>query len=240
MNEGTVLFPRLRPFLALATAELLLFTNACMIGPRYQRPAASAPPTFKESPPAGWKEAQPNDGALRGKWWEVYNDPRLNALEEQVSISNQNVLAAEAQFRAAREAVRVARAGLFPTLTTAPSASRSANGASPTVLHNYTLPADVSYLIDVWGTIRRGVAAGSATAQASAAQLENARLLYQADLATDYFQIQGLDASRQLLEATVKSYEQYVQLTQDRYDGGVASKADVALAQTQLETVRAQ
>jgi NodT family efflux transporter outer membrane factor (OMF) lipoprotein len=240
MNEGTVLFPRLRPFLAVATAGLLFFANGCMIGPRYQRPAASAPTAFKEPPPAGWKKAQANDGALRGKWWEVYNDPRLNALEEQVSISNQNVLAAEAQFRAAREAVRVARAGLFPTLTTAPAALRSANGASTGVLHNYTLPVDVSYLIDVWGAIRRGVAAGSATAQASAAQLENARLLYQADLATDYFQIQGLDASRQLLETTVKSYEQYVQLTQDRYDGGVASKADVALAQTQLETVRAQ
>ncbi len=211
-----------------------------MIGPKYQRPGAPASPAFKEELPAGWKEAQPNDGALRGKWWKVYNDPRLDALEDQVSISNQNVLAADAQFRAAKAAVRVARAGLFPTVTTAPSATRSGAGAASGVRRLYTIPIDFVYQIDIWGSIRRGVAANSAIAQASAAELENARLLYQAELAADYFQIQGLDAARQLLDATVKSYEQYVQLTQDRYDGGVASMGDVALAQTQLETARAQ
>ena len=196
---------------------------------------------FKEAPPAGWKEAQPNDGALRGKWWEIYHDPRFNALEDQVAISNQNVLAAEAQFHAAKASVRVARAGLFPTVTAAPSAADSGAGSASGVRGLYTLPIDlVAYQVDIWGSIRRGVAANSAVAQASAAQLENARLLYEAELAADYFQIQGLDASRQLLEATVKSSEQYVQLTQDRFDGGVTSKGDVALAQTQLETVRAQ
>lgn len=237
MNESTSL--RRRMSIVLLTAGLLLFTNACMVGPRYQRPAAPAPPAFKEAPPAGWKEAQPADGALRGKWWEVYKDPRLNALEDQVSISNQNVLAAEAQFREAKAAVQVARAGLFPTVTAAPSGTNSGTGASGT-RRLYTIPIGLAYQADVWGSIRRGVAANSAVAQASAAQLENARLLYQAELATDYFQIQGLDASRQLLDATVKSYEQYVQLTQDRFVGGVASQGDVALAQTQLETARAQ
>jgi outer membrane protein TolC len=103
-----------------------------------------------------------------------------------------------------------------------------------------TIPIDLTYQTDVWGSIRRSVAENSAIAQASAAELENARLLYQAELASDYFQIQGLDAQRQLLDVTVKSYEQYVQLTQDRYDGGVASKGDVAQAQTQLETARAE
>ena len=240
MNEGTF-SNGLRPSMILGTAGLLLFANACMVGPRYQRPGAPAPVAFKEAPPAGWKEAQPNDGALRGKWWEVYTDPRLNALEEQVNISNQNVLAAEAQFRAAKAAVRVSRAGLFPTITATPSASDSGSGSTSGVRGLYTLPLDVvAYEVDIWGSIRRGVAANSAVAQASAAQLENARLLYQAELASDYYQIQGLDASRQLLDATVKSYEQYVQLTQDRFDGGVASKGDVALAQTQLETARAQ
>jgi NodT family efflux transporter outer membrane factor (OMF) lipoprotein len=240
MNEG-IFSNGLRPSMILGTAGLLLFANACMVGPRYQRPGAPAPVAFKEAPPAGWKEAQPNDGALRGKWWEVYTDPRLNALEEQVNISNQNVLAAEAQFRAAKAAVRVSRAGLFPTITATPSASDSGSGSTSGVRGLYTLPLDVvAYEVDIWGSIRRGVAANSAVAQASAAQLENARLLYQAELASDYFQIQGLDASRQLLDATVKSYEQYVQLTQDRFDGGVASKGDVALAQTQLETARAQ
>jgi NodT family efflux transporter outer membrane factor (OMF) lipoprotein len=240
MNKGTAFSGRLRSSIVLGTAGLLLFANACMVGPKYQRPAAPAPVAFKEAPPAGWKEAQPNDGALRGKWWEIYGDPRLNALEDQIAISNQNVLAAEAQFQAAKASVRVARAGQFPTVTAAPSATGSGTGASGSK-GLYTLPIDlVAYQVDIWGAIRRGVAASSAVAQASAAQLENARLLYQAELASDYFQIQGLDASRQLLDATVKSYEQYVQLTQDRFDGGVASKGDVAQAQTQLETVRAQ
>lgn len=230
---------RIRPWVVLAAGGLALFSNACMIGPKYQRPSALARPAFKEDPPDGWKEAQPNDAALRGQWWKVYNDPRLDTLEDQVSISNQNVLAAGAQFREAKESMRIARSGLFPTFTTAPSAARSGTGAAG-VQNLYTLPLDGGYQIDVWGSIRRSVAANSAIAQAAAADLENARLLYQAELAADYFQIQGLDASRQLLESTVKSFEQYVQLTQDRYDGGVASMGDVALAQTQLETARAQ
>jgi NodT family efflux transporter outer membrane factor (OMF) lipoprotein len=225
MNNSTLVW---------GTAGWLLLSSACMIGPKYQRPGAPAPPAFKEAPPAGWKEAQPNDGALRGQWWKVYNDPRLDALEDQVSISNQNVLAAEAQFRAAKAAVSVARGGLFPTATAAPSGTRSRTGGL------YTIPVDVAWQIDIWGSIRRGVAANSALAQASAAQLENARLLYQAELAGDYFQIQGFDASQQLLDATVKSYERNVQLTQDRFDGGVASQGDVALAQTQLETARVE
>jgi len=226
------------PTIVWGTAGLLLFSSACMIGPKYQRPGAPAPPAFKEEPPAGWKAAQPNDGALRGTWWKVYNDPRLDALEDQVSISNQNVLAAEAQFREAKAAVSIARAGLFPTVNAAPSVADSGTGAPSSVRRLYTIPVDLAYQIDVWGSIRRGVAANSALAQASAAQLENARLLYQAELAADYFQIQGLDALRELLDATVKSYERYVQLTQDRFVGGVASKGDVALAQTQLETAR--
>jgi NodT family efflux transporter outer membrane factor (OMF) lipoprotein len=236
----TNLSHRFRPLLAFWIGGLLLFMNACMIGPTYRRPAASAPPAFKEELPAGWREAHPDDSALRGKWWKVYNDPRLNDLEDQVSISNQNVLAAEAQFREAKAAVRIAQAGQFPTVTAAPAATASGTGAASGVQHVFAIPVNAVYQVDVWGSIRRSVAANSATAQASAAELENARLLYQSELAADYFQIQGLDASQQLLDATVKSYEQYVQLTQNRYDGGVASKGDVALAQTQLETARAQ
>jgi NodT family efflux transporter outer membrane factor (OMF) lipoprotein len=230
----------IRPTMIFVTAGLLLSSSACMVGPRYQRPGAPASPAFKEELPAGWKDAQPHDEALRGKWWQVYKDPGLDALEDRVSISNQNVLSAEAQFRAAKAAVRVARAGLFPTVTTSPSGTRSAGGAAGSLRRLYTIPIDFVYLIDIWGSIRRGVAANSAIAQASAADLANAGLLYQAELATDYFQIEGLDATRQLFDTTVKSYERYVQLTQDRFDGGVASQGDVALAQTQLETARAQ
>ena len=106
---------------------LLLFSSACMVGPKYQRPSAPVPPAYKESPPAnwkemqGWKQAQPNEAAKRGKWWEIYNDAELNALEEQVSISNQNLLAAEAQFREAKFAVRIARSNLYPTISVSPT-----------------------------------------------------------------------------------------------------------------------
>jgi len=232
---------RTRPLtIVIAAVSALLSTSACAVGVKYQRPEMPAPPAFHESLPAGWTDAQPSDGAPRGRWWDVYKDSGLDALENRVSISNQNVLAAEAQFRAARAAVRVTRAGQFPTVSTTPSAAVSGTGAASGTTRQYSMPVDVTYEADVWGSIRRSVAANAAVAQASAAELENARLLYQAELASDYFQIQGLDAEQRLLEATVKSYEQYLQLTQDRFQGGVASMGDVALAQTQLETVRAQ
>jgi NodT family efflux transporter outer membrane factor (OMF) lipoprotein len=236
--------------LLMALAGLALLSNACMIGPKYQRPTAVAPAAYKEPPPAGWKEAQPNDGAIRGKWWEIYNEPQLNALEQQVSITNQNVLAAEAKFRQAKAAVRVARAGLFPTVTTTPSVAVSQSPANFTntgqvsatarVRELYALPFNFTYQADVWGNVRRSIAANSATAQASAADLENARLLYQSELANDYFELRGLDGEAQLLDATVRSYDEFLTLTKNRYASGVASMGDVAQAETQLETTRAQ
>jgi NodT family efflux transporter outer membrane factor (OMF) lipoprotein len=232
----------------LAIAGIMLFSSACMIGPKYQRPTASMPSGFKEPPPAGWKEAQPNDGAIRGKWWEIYNDPQLNALEERVSISNQNVLMAEAQYREAKAAVRIARAALFPTVTAAPSITNTRTPSEVTGSSVksgqpqgfYSLPLDVSYTADIWGSIRRGIAASADTAQVSAADLENARLSFQAELAQDYFQLHGLDGDEKLLADAVKQYDDYLVLTRNRYAGGVASLGDVALAQTQLETTRAQ
>jgi NodT family efflux transporter outer membrane factor (OMF) lipoprotein len=226
--------------MVVAALSAVLSTSACAVDAKYQRPEMPIAPAYRESLPAGWTNAQPSDSVRRGRWWDVYQDSGLDALEEQVSISNQNVLAAEAQFREARAAVGVARAAQFPTVDITPSAKVSGTGAASGATRNYSIPIDVTYQADVWGSIRRSVAANAAVAQASAADLENARLLYQAELASDYFQIQGLDAEQRLLEATVKSYEQYVQLTQDRFQGGVASMGDVALAQTQLETVRAQ
>jgi NodT family efflux transporter outer membrane factor (OMF) lipoprotein len=223
-----------------------------MIGPKYQRPSAPVPPAYKEPPPAdwkemqGWKQAQPNEGAKRGKWWEIYNDPELNALEEQVSISNQNVLAAEAQFREAKYAVQIARSSLFPTVTAGPSIANEKSvilgisGIKISSLTAYDLPVDVSYQADIWGSIRRSVRASAETAQASAALLENARLSYQAELAQDYFELRGTDGEKELLGTTVKSYQDYLKLTQDRFNSGVASGSDVAQAQTQLETARAQ
>jgi NodT family efflux transporter outer membrane factor (OMF) lipoprotein len=231
---------------AIAASAAMLALAGCMVGPKYQLPPAPTPVAYKEPPPEGWKEAQPNDGAIRGKWWELYNDPDLNALEEQVSISNQNVLAAEAQFRQARDAIRVARSALFPVVTAGTSAidNRGANASGQSiggVNNGLTFPSiGVSYTADVWGAIRRSIEASVDTAQASAAQLENARLLYQAELAQDYFSLHGLDGDAELLERTVKSYQQYLDLTKNRYAGGIASGGDVAQAETQLDTTQAQ
>ena len=235
----------MRSSLLVTLAGALLFLSGCMVGPNYKRPAAPQAPAFKEAPPEGWKEAQPNDGAIKGKWWEIYSDPQLNALEEQVSISNQNVLAAEANFRAARYAISIARAGLYPTVSVGPSvgASRSSNSlgspAPSTVSGLFDLPASASWTADIWGSVRRSVRANEATAQADFALLENARLAYQSELAQDYFQLHGTDGDIDLLERTAKSYEDYLKLTKDRFNSGVASGGDVALAQTQLDTTRA-
>jgi NodT family efflux transporter outer membrane factor (OMF) lipoprotein len=249
-------FRSFRNSLLLITVVPLLFLTACMVGPKYQRPAAPVPPAYKESPSSNsaqtmnWNPAKPSDGAARGKWWEIFNDPQLNALENQVNISNQNILAAEAQFRAARDAVRIARSGLFPTAT---ANVIYTNSRTSSTLFNvtagnltsgersiYNLPVDVSYQADVWGSIRRTVRSSEESAQATAAQLENVRLAFQAALAQDYFELHGVDGESALLEQTVKSYTDYLQLTKDRQASGVASGADVAQAETQLKTAQAQ
>src|SRR5579871_6595016 len=177
----------------------------CKVGPNYTKPAAPAPPAFKEPPPESfkeWKQAHPNDDAIRGKWWEMYNDPALNALEDQVNISNQNVLVAEAHYREAHAAIAVARSSLFPTITAAPgitvsngsknlgagqvsSFSTSVGGAGGTRT-SYLLPFEASYTADIWGAIRRNITSAVATSQANAALLEDARLTYQTMLAEDY------------------------------------------------------
>ncbi len=234
--------------------SLAVSAAGCMVGPTYHRPAAPMSDTFKEAPPEGWKLAQPNDAIPRGTWWTVYNSPELNALEDQVNISNQNVLLAMAQFREARDQIRIARAALFPTITTTPAVTASrANVAARTstgtvtpgpslsgFVVDYSLPVDLSYQADVWGSIRRSVRAATATAQASAADLENARLTYHAQLAQTYFQLHGLDGDADLLQTTLQLYGQSLQLTKDRLEAGVASGADVAQAQAQYEGTRAQ
>jgi len=226
--------------MAAAAAAVALSATSCAIGPKYVRPQTPTPTAYREAPPAGWADATPGDAKVRGQWWQMFNDAALDALEDRVNISNQNVLAAEAQYQAARAAVRVTAGELRPTITATPSVTHADGGAAQHHGNLYEVPVDVSYQADVWGSIRRSVAANAAVAQASAADLESARLLYQSELASDYFQVQGLDADRVLLEDTVRSYEQYLQLTQDRFQGGVVSMADVSLAQTQLESARAQ
>ena len=245
-----------------ALAGLAAAATGCMVGPNYQRPPASPAAAFKEPPPGDWKQAQPRDQLPHGKWWELFGDPKLNELEEQVSVSNQSVAQAEAQYRAARAAAWAARAALFPTVGAAPTYSNSrspvpkgsvvttapGSGATPvssatgsTSSSNfYEFPIDVSYQVDVWGKVRRQIESSVATAQASAADIETIRLSMQAELAVDYFSLRGTDAQKQLLDSTATAYQKALELTTNRYNQGIASGVDVAQAQTQLETTRAQ
>lgn len=231
----------------LVTLSLGLTAAACSVGPQYKKPSVEVPAGFKEQPPEGWKTAQPKDTAQRGAWWEIFGDLALNALEEQVSVSNQTLAQAEAQFRGARAAVASARAGLFPTVTAGAQAtrsysggSRSASGTQSGAATVYQVPVDFTYEADVWGRVRRTIEQNAATAQASAADVESIRLSLQAELAVDYFQLHGLDDQRRLLDTAVTDYEAALKITGNRHDQGVASGADVAESQTQLETARAQ
>jgi NodT family efflux transporter outer membrane factor (OMF) lipoprotein len=230
----------------IVLAAVLGLVNACTVGPDYVRPTVEAPATYKEL--NGWKVAQPRDDFSRGQWWDLFGDAQLSALEAQVDISNQNLQLAEAQFRQARALVQEARAGYFPTATAGTSVTRSLSSttfsgrsnpiAAP--ITDYLLSLDVSWEIDVWGRVRRTVEANQANAQASAADLAATRLSAQAELAQDYFQLRALDAQQRLLEDTVVAYAKSLQLTQNRYAGGVASKAEVVQAETQLKTTQAQ
>jgi NodT family efflux transporter outer membrane factor (OMF) lipoprotein len=224
---------------------MALLIPACSAGPDYRRPAAPVPASYKED----WKVAQPRDDFLRGKWWEVFNDPQLNALEEQVEVSNQNLAAAEAQFRVARSGIRAARAELFPTLTGGGSVARSRSssnrsfdtqGFSLGTTNDYRLPLDFSYEVDVWGRVRRNIEANLENTRASAAELETLRLSTHAEVALDYFQLRGLDQTKQLLDSTVLAYQKALELTTNRYNQGIATQVDVAQARTQLESTRAQ
>jgi len=232
------------PGLALAAVFL---SAACAVGPDYKRPAAAVPAAYKEN--SQWQPAQPSDSAIRGKWWEVFGDDSLDALQEQVTVSNETLKAAQAQFIQARAAIRFSRAGYYPTLTVGPFASRARDsGNQPfagtfsrgVTANDFQIPFDASYEPDVWGRVRRNVEAARAGAQASAADVETVSLSLHAELAMDYFQACNLDAEIQLLNSTVSAYTRALELTDSRYKGGVASQVDVAQAKTQLETTRAQ
>ncbi|MFZ0285383.1 MAG: efflux transporter outer membrane subunit [Terriglobales bacterium] len=239
--------PVLRTIRRIALLLSLALLTGCAVGPRYARPAAPTPPEYKETPPH-WKEAQPSDQVLRGKWWEVYQDPQLNALEEKIAVSNQSLKAAEAQFRQARDMVRYDRASYYPTVSAGVSATREklssnrplAQFSGGITTNDLILPLDMSYEPDIWGSVRRTVEAARANAQASFANLQAVSLSLHAELAMDYFQARELDAEAQLLDSTVASYQKSVDLNQNRYRGGIVSQVDVAQAQTLLENARSQ
>jgi NodT family efflux transporter outer membrane factor (OMF) lipoprotein len=234
------------PRRAAFTVCLLLSGTACAVGPRYHQPDTPVPPAFKEA--GNWTPVQPGDRAPRGQWWQVFQDVQLSTLEDQIAVSNQTLKAAAARFAEARALLGSARAGQVPQVTAVPSVTvtdQSANrplhnAAVATRFNDYLLPVDVSYEADIWGRVRNTVEAGRTAMQASAADLESVSLSLHAELAVDYFTLRGLDAEAQLLDSTVQAYQRALDLTQNRFRGGIASGADVAQAETQLETTRAQ
>lgn len=236
-------YPLTRALTLIATALLA----ACTLGPDYVRPTLEIPASYKEE--GHWKLASPADQRPRGPWWEVFGDPQLNALEEQIARSNLDVQAAEARLRESQALVRQARAGLFPSLSGGASVVRSQStiggGEVPVSVKTppattWSLDLSLPWEIDLWGRVARQVEASEATAAASAADLEAVRLSTQATLAQDYFLLRSADAQQGLLERTVGAYTRALTITLNRYAAGVVPKVDVVQAETQLKTTQAQ
>jgi NodT family efflux transporter outer membrane factor (OMF) lipoprotein len=207
----------------------------CAVGPTYQRPSTPEPVAFKSLD--GWVPAAPADALERGPWWQLFGDPTLDALAAGVEVSNQNVAVAVANYAAARAAVQQERAALFPTVSLNLSGDRSGvrgQGANS----GYRLNLGGSWEPDVWGRLRAGVTSAQAGAEASAADLASARLSAQGELASNYFTIRALDAQRALLERTIAGYERELQITQNRFNVGIAARTDVLQAQTQLASAK--
>jgi NodT family efflux transporter outer membrane factor (OMF) lipoprotein len=254
-------------------ALVLLLAGGCNFAPHYEPPKSQKSEGYKEavaggdSAGQGWKIAEPQDAAIRNNWWEVYQDPKLNELEERVAISNQTIAAAEANYRAAHALVLEAQAALFPTFSLVPSATREKSSSglagiggvttggggstgttgasvptgSITAPRNiFTLPLEASYQVDLWGSIRNTVAANRFSAEASAATLANALLSTQSTLAQDYFQLRVADEQRRILETTVVDYQASLHLVQTLFNNGLDSDEDVASAETLLDSAIAQ
>jgi NodT family efflux transporter outer membrane factor (OMF) lipoprotein len=254
----------LRPGIFILGLSGILLSGCKPVGPDYQRPTYTAPPIYKETgasnvtvppppPPngGGWQPASPSDGMLKGKWWEIYNDPQLNALEERIAAVNQGLHQALETYLAAREQVKIARSAFYPTLSAGPSFSHnkvSANrplvtgteGSSITSYNDLVLEGQASWEPDFWGQIRRTVEGARAAAQASNADMANVALSLESEMAEDYFNLRGLDLQTQLLTKDITDLQNQLDLTKRRLSGGIGTDADVAQAQTQLDTTRAQ
>lgn len=247
------------PLVFLLSSVLLL--ASCTVGPKYARPAVQTPPAYKEASVteaagANWAPAQPNDGAIRGNWWEIFNDPTLNELEEKAAASNQNIAAAAANFVAARALVRETRSQYFPTVGTAPSivnerpspaqfgglqsGTASASGFAVRSFTDFSLPFDATWEPDLWGRVRSSVRGNVAAAQASAADLQSVRLSVQAELAADYYQLRAQDALKQIFDSTVVAYQDSYDVNASLYRSGVGTDEAVAQAEAQLKAAQAQ
>jgi NodT family efflux transporter outer membrane factor (OMF) lipoprotein len=257
---------------AMFAAIFALLLGGCTVGPKYHRPSATAqtpPPAYKEVPNQEtdeWKVAQPSDEMLHGKWWEIYNDPELNGLEEQLNANNQNIKQAFENFMEARALIGQARSQLFPTVGTAPayqrsrtsanlrsstSGSSSTSGGTTTTTTGstgdtnlqsqiFSLPVDASWVPDLWGKVRNAIHQAQYNAQLSAADLENERLTEQASLAMFYFELRGQDALQRILDGTVSADRQSVELARSRYETGVDDELSLVEAQNTLQSAEAQ
>ncbi len=220
--------------------------SGCLLGPDYARPKVETPVDFKEVKEfKDWKLAQPRDNVLTGKWWEIFKDPELNALEEQVAGANQSIRQAEAQYRQAQHLVLASKASLFPTINGSASVQRfrASSGTSVAVSGVKNLFGDLlsfAWQPDIWGGVRRQIESNTSNAQGSAATLQALCLSTQATLASNYFQLRILDEQKTLMTETLKVYDKTLNVTQNRYLAGVAAKSDVVQAQAQLESLRAQ
>lgn len=231
-----------------------LILAGCAVGPNYSRPPAAEPTAFKEA--EGWTQATPSDAVDKGNWWTVFNDPVLNDLETKVDVSNQNLKAAEAAYRQSLAVLDEQRATLFPTVSLTGSATRSkstslGSSAGPTgaaggstfstrPVNAYTARLGASWDVDLWGRIRRSIEAAHATAQASKADIANARLSAQTLLAVDYVQLRATDEQKRLIDGTVKGYAEDLRISQNRFAVGTAARSDVLTAEAQLKSAQAQ
>jgi len=246
---------RFRFFRGVLLLSCLL--TSCVVGPKYQPPTAQAPAAYKESPTqfkesGPWTVAQPQDARLRGDWWEIFNEPELNALEKQLNIDNQTIKEYFENFMEARALIREARSQYFPTIGTTPSYGRqrssgnlvnSANASGSGVITNtgqqsvlYSLPLDVSWAPDLWGKVRNEIREAAYSAQVSAADLENERLTEQASLAEYFFEIRGQDALIQLYAKTIEADKKALDLTKGLYETGIDDRISVVEAQNTLES----
>lgn len=260
--------PRVKPWAASAVVFLL---SACTVGPDYHRPGLDVGTAYKQAassaqggvaggqdagpiPAAnqGWVQAQPSDQVLRGDWWQLFNDPVLSGLMDTLQTSNFSIAQAEAQYRQAQALLQSTRSGLYPTVGTSASGTRSGSGSEDRIstgsdfvgrermINQYTLSGDVSWEADVWGKVRRGIESSRAGLEASAADVANTRLSMQSTLAQTYFRLRVMDAEQRLLQQTVEAYQRSLTTTMNRYAAGVAAQADVAVSRTQLENTRTQ
>jgi NodT family efflux transporter outer membrane factor (OMF) lipoprotein len=258
---------RERPgIIASAVVIYTCLLTGCVVGPKYVAPTAPTPQAFKEAapaaysaaPPGSWQPAQPQDAVLKGKWWEVFHEPELDALENTLNIDNQNIAQYFQNFMAARAQVREARAGFFPTVGVNPAYSRTGAGAaassatttgsgmpsvsSPngrTAISDFSLPFDVSWEPDLWGRVRNTVREYQFGAQLSAADLENERLTEQAALAEYYFELRGQDALQDLYDRTIATDRKALELTRALTETGIDSPEAVAQAEVTLENAEA-